>query len=154
MSASISLSFQQDTKLVSHLLAVLTREQADLVHADINSIEALMDEKAEILQAINLSTHVRYDALSKLGLPGNEDGMALWIKKQNNPGLNKAWFDFQNTLLKAKEMNRLNGVLINKHFSRNQQLLTSLHGAYASGGVYGANGQATSQAYTRASLTA
>ena len=113
-----------------------------------------MDEKAEILQALNISTNVRYDALKKLGLPANEEGMEAWVKQQNKPGLTQAWSEFQKAVIKAKEMNRLNGMLINKHFSRNQQLLSQLQGSYARGGVYGANGQATARAYTRASLLA
>ncbi len=149
-----NISFEQDAQLIGLMLTLLKREQEDLVHANIGSIESLMDEKSEILQAINLSTNVRYDALRNLGLPANEEGMEIWVKQQNKPSLTQAWQAFQHTVGQAKEMNRLNGTLINKHFARNQQLLSQLQGNYAKGGVYGANGQATARAYSRAALLA
>lgn len=151
---SVDISFEQDAKLIDLMLTLLKREQTDLVHANIGSIENLMDEKSEILQAINLSTNVRHDALRKLGLPANEEGMETWVRQQNKSSLTATWQAFQKTVGQAKEMNRLNGILINKHFSRNQQLLNQLQGNYAKGGVYGANGQATARAYTRAALLA
>jgi flagella synthesis protein FlgN len=51
-------------------------------------------------------------------------------------------------------MNRLNGVLINKHFNRNQQLLNHLQGNSSAGDVYGKNGQAKAYAQARGSFVA
>ncbi|MCX7188780.1 MAG: flagellar protein FlgN, partial [Methylotenera sp.] len=81
-------------------------------------------------------------------------GMLAWLKHQAKPVINQQWLNFQKTLSQAKEMNRLNGVLINKHFNRNQQLLNHLQGNSNAGDVYGKNGQAKSNAYSRGSLVA
>lgn len=149
-----TISFEQDAQLVNRLLELLTREQASLVVVDVDGIEALMEEKSELLQRINLAAKSRYAALATSGYEQNESGMTAWLKSQTQPALNVAWEQFQKSILQAKEMNRLNGILIGKHFNRNQQLLNHLHGNGGAGGVYSKSGQAKSNATSRASLTA
>ena len=148
------ISFAQDAQLVGTLLEALSREQASLVKADIDSIEALMEEKSVLLQRINMTAKSRYAELAANGFEANESGMLAWLKHQAKPVINQQWLNFQKTLSQAKEMNRLNGVLINKHFNRNQQLLNHLQGNSNAGDVYGKNGQAKSNAYSRGSLVA
>ena len=59
----------------------------------------------------------------------------------------------------AKEINRLNGQLINKHFNHNQQYLHQLKGSgaddgvYGSNGVYSASGQTISQGFSRTTFS-
>jgi len=149
---NISTLFEQDAKLLNELLFLLSREQVSLINADIDSIEAMLDEKSDLLQRINASVQIRYKALSKAGFEPNENGMAMWIRQDTLLKHAEAWQNFQKTLEQAKEMNRLNGQLINKHFNRNQQFLNHLQGT-SSVGVYGPNGQTSSQNYSRASLS-
>ncbi|HSH71434.1 MAG TPA: flagellar protein FlgN [Methylophilaceae bacterium] len=148
------ISFEQDSKLVNQLLAVLSREQTNLVMADIDAIESLLEEKSVLLQQMNLTAKARYEALAVGGFEASELGMGVWLKQQSKPAVNDAWADFQKALSQAKEMNRLNGMLINKHFTRNQQMLNHLQGNSSAGGVYGRDGQAKPQANSRAALTA
>jgi len=148
------ITFEQDAKLVNNLLEVLTREQSSLVLSDIDAIEAAMEEKSVLLQNISLTANTRYAALAAGGFAPNESGMTVWLKSQTKPALTESWERFQKSISQAKEMNRLNGVLINKHFNRNQQLLNHLQGGSGNGGVYGKNGQAKSQSGSRSSLIA
>jgi flagella synthesis protein FlgN len=149
-----AIKFEQDAKLVSNLLEVLTREQSSLVMADIDAIEIAMEEKSFLLQNISITANSRYAALAASGFEANESGMITWIKRQAKPALSESWAHFQKSISQAKEMNRLNGLLINKHFNRNQQLLNHLQGNTANGSVYGKNGQAKSQSSSRSSLVA
>ena len=149
-----AVTFEQDAKLVSQLLEVLSREQSSLVIADISAIETLMEEKSFLLQNISLTANSRYMVLAAAGYEPNEKGMIQWLRSHAKPALNKSWELFQKAILEAKEMNRLNGMLINKHFNRNQQLLNQLQGNSAIGNVYGKNGQAKSQSSSRSTLTA
>ncbi len=137
---NIFAQFEHDAKLVEQLLWLLMREQTSLINADIDAVEDLLDEKSKLLQNISTSIQARYDTLSKLGFDANENGMSAWVEKRGTPEQVQFWKDFQQTLSRAKEMNRLNGQLINKHFNVNQQALNMLQGG-ASAGVYGANGQ-------------
>jgi flagellar biosynthesis protein FlgN len=148
------ITFEQDAKLVSNLLEVLTREQSSLVLSDIEAIEAAMEEKSVLLQNISLTANSRYAALAASGFAPNESGMTDWLKNQTKSTLTESWECFQKAIHQAKEMNRLNGVLINKHFNRNQQLLNHLQGSSDNSGVYGKNGQAKSQSGSRSTLIA
>lgn len=148
------VSFEQDAKLANALLATIRSEQSALVRADIDAIEALLDEKSEVLQRMNVVVLNRYDALAANGFEPNEIGMSEWLKKQAKPALNEAWAVLKKTLIQAKELNRLNGILINKQFNLNQQLLNHLQGNSGVGDVYGRNGQAKTQSAVRAALMA
>lgn len=154
VASNLAITFEQDAKLVSQLLTVLTREQSSLVLADIDAIETLMEEKSFLLQNISQAANTRYATLAAAGFEANESGMIAWLKRNPKLALNKSWENFQKSILEAKEMNRLNGLLINRHFNRNQQLLNQLQGNSASGSVYGKNGQAQSQSNSRSALTA
>ncbi len=155
MNAPISIqaiSFEQDAQLAKELLAAIRSEQSALVRADIDAIETLLDEKSALLQRMNTAVTNRYEALAANGFEANEAGMSEWLKQQAKPALNQAWIAFKKTLIQAKELNRLNGMLINRHFSVNQQLLNHLQGNSSAGDVYGRNGQAKTQSAKRAAL--
>jgi flagella synthesis protein FlgN len=154
LTSTQHISFEQDAQLVESLLETLSREQTSLVIADIDSIEALIEEKSVLLQSINITAKSRYAALAANGFEPSEVGMLAWLKHQAKPAINELWESFQKTLNQAKEMNRLNGMLINKHFNRNQQLLSHLQGNSSASDVYGKNGQAKSQSPSRGSLMA
>ena len=135
-SKPVQISFEQDVTLVNRLLEELTTEQAALVKGDIATVEAIIDRKFLLLQQLSTVAKNRYEQLSLHG-----------FKQQANTNMQKAWDQFQKTLTTTKETNRLNGILINKHFSRNQQMLSQLQGKPEAGSMYGKNGQArTSQA--------
>lgn len=149
-----TITFEQDARLVNNLLELLAREQSSLVMVDVDKMEALMEEKSELLQQINLTAKSRYAVLATMGFEQNESGMTAWLKNQKKPALNVAWDKFQKSISQAKEMNRLNGMLISKHFNRNQQLLNHLQGNAGAGDVYSKSGQAKSYASSRSTLVA
>lgn len=153
-STKATIVFEQDTLLVNQLLLDLQYEQEALVVADINAIEKLIDQRLVLLQQLSVAAKNRYDALAAQGYEANEKGMAQWLDAQAKPALHLAWVSFQKSLVQAKEMNRLNGVLINKHFNRNQQVLAHLQGDTSKAAMYSKNGQAKSQLYLRNSFSA
>ena len=148
------ITFEQDAQLAKELLATIRSEQTALVKADIDAIEAILDEKSEVLQRMNVVVLNRYEALAANGFEANEAGMSEWLKRQAKPALSEAWAVLKKTLIQAKELNRLNGMLINRQFNLNQQLLNHLQGNSGASDVYGRNGQAKTQSATRAVLMA
>jgi flagellar biosynthesis protein FlgN len=138
---SSQVSFEKDAALVSQLLNDLQTEQSALVSADLDAIEQMVDKRVELLQALGAAANARYDALAGAGFEPNEQGMSAWLKKQSSPVLEQAWVSFQQQLVQAKELNRLNGILINKNFQRNQEKLDALNGKSAAPQFYGKNGQ-------------
>jgi len=146
------VTFTQDTQLVAELIALLEREQAHLVKADVAAIEAILEEKSLLLQRLNLAAKARYQLLQAHGFQSNETGMTAWVEKQAKKDIKSAWVSFQKSLAQAKELNRLNGVLISKHFNRNQELLNHLQGNNDANAVYGPDGQAKSKGPSRSGL--
>jgi flagellar biosynthesis protein FlgN len=153
-TAKPAITFEQDAQLVIRLLQDMQSEQAALVVSDIDAIETLIDSRLVLLQQLSVAAKQRYDALAAHGYEPNENGMSKWLKVQAKPVLNKAWQTFQKSLIQAKEMNRLNGILISKHFNRNQQVLSQLQSNNQNADIYGKNGQSKSQSYLRNPLSA
>jgi flagella synthesis protein FlgN len=152
ISSSQPVSFTQDALLVSELITLLEREQAHLVKADVDAIEAVLEEKSLLLQRLNLVAKARYMLLQAHGFTSDESGMSAWLEKQAKKEITVAWANFQKSLAQAKELNRLNGTLISKHFNRNQELLNHLQGNSDVNSVYGPDGQATSKGPSRSGL--
>lgn len=151
-SSNQPVSFTQDTLLVAELIALLEREQAHLVKADVDAIEAILEQKSLLLQRLNLAAKARYQLLQANGFSSNESGMSDWVEKQAKKDITAAWVVFQKSLAQAKELNRLNGTLISKHFNRNQELLNHLQGNNDANSVYGPDGQAKSKGPSRSGL--
>jgi flagellar biosynthesis protein FlgN len=139
---SSPVTFEKDAALVSELLSDLQSEQSALVTADLDVIERMVDKRVELLQALGAAANARYDALASAGFEPNEQGMAVWLQKQSSQLLDSAWVTFQQELTQAKVLYRLNGILINKHFMRNQEKLDALNGKTSAPQFYGKNGQA------------
>jgi flagella synthesis protein FlgN len=147
-----SISFELDARLANQLIEVMHQEQVALIHGDIDEIEVLLTEKSTLLQRINLAVLSRYESLTAGGFEGSEAGMLDWLKKESNPNLNRAWNAFKKTLIEAKEINRLNGLLINRQFNLNQQTLQQLQGNAGKGETYGRSGKADINTKTRTGL--
>ena len=90
--------------------------------------------------------------LAAAGYAASDTGMQSWLDRK---GCHSDHWDALLSLAKsAREINRTNGLLINKHMTRNQQALDVLQGTAPSSNFYGPNGQATSQVSTRRRLLA
>lgn len=149
-----TISFDEDSRLVNQLIELLTREQKSLVANKIDEIERLIDLKASLLQQINLVAKNRYAALQARNFEGNENGMVNWVVAESNQTITEKWQQFQQALVKAKELNRLNGDLISKHFNRNKQTLHNLQTSFQSNDTYSSTGQSQLHAYKKSTLTA
>lgn len=148
------VSFGLEAQLATRLLGLLESEQAVLVSLEIEAMEKLLEEKSQLLHELGSSTQKRYQALAGKGFEASEAGMKKWLAEQNEASLFKAWTGFQDTLSRSREVNRINVILITKHFNRNQQMLNALQGRQNDGGFYGPDGQAASSATLRNGLIA
>jgi len=149
----ISKLFSQDAQLLNALVGLLSKEQASLVNMDIDDIERILDEKSALLKTITGATKARHQALGQAGFDANENGMTTWVHQSANATDRATWETFQTELAQAKELNRVNGLMINQHFKRNQNTLNQLQGKPASTGVYGRNGQTTTSNQSRGVLS-
>lgn len=149
-----TVSFEEDMRLMSEFVHLLEHEQVSLIANKINEVENIVETKAALLQKIDHVAKARYAALAQNHFEANENGMVAWVIEQMDLSVKKRWDVFQQLLVKAKEINRLNGVLISKHFNRNRHMLQGLQNAFKSNEVYGKNGQTTPTITSRGSLIA
>lgn len=144
MPTSPITTVPQEQQLVSSLIALMKQEQQLLVAADADGLATLTPRKNALLQALAELSAQRHAALLAAGCEGAEAGMEPWLAVSGNEENRAQWEALLQQAREAKELNRVNGMLINKQLAHNQGMLNALRmpaGAEA-GGVYGASGQA------------
>jgi flagella synthesis protein FlgN len=152
-SATPADTLSQEQQAAKVLVDCLQQEQALLIAADIEGLSLLTEKKASVVFQMSELATTRHRALAAIGHPASETGMQSWLaerdakfpaaKKQNKDILN-AWSNLLATARQAKEINRVNGILINTHVARNQTALNVLQVQTTDTNLYGPNGQATS----------
>ncbi|HEX7650131.1 MAG TPA: flagellar protein FlgN [Noviherbaspirillum sp.] len=143
-------SLQEELKVATKLLELLSNEQDCLVSADAERLVVLSDEKAQLVMRMSELALRRHAALGAMGLSASESGMQAWLQEpQAQQAAGSTWKALLEIAGKAKELNRVNGLLIGQHMTRNQQALNILQGAPAAGAMYGPDGQNASATSTR-----
>lgn len=143
MSTSPISTVSTETRHVSALIALMQQEQALLVAADADGLAELTPRKNALLHELAALSATRHAALAAAGCEGSEAGMEPWLAVGGNPDARSQWGALLDLARQAKELNRVNGMLINKQLAHNQGVLNALRmpaGAEAAG-VYGASGQ-------------
>jgi flagella synthesis protein FlgN len=127
------------------LLDVLREEQERLLSSGVSGLEEIVTRKAELLVQLNGYTQYRHDSLSLEGHEPTLRGMKTWLEsdatKPDIIGIEKDWNELLEVTRSAKELNRLNGMLISSHLAKNQQALSILRGGRHDTGIYGPDGQ-------------
>ncbi len=134
----------EEQQHVSALIDLMKQEQQFLVAADADGLATLTPRKNSLLQALADLSAQRHAALVAAGCEGSEAGMEPWLAVSGSEEARSQWETLLGLAREAKELNRVNGMLINKQLAHNQGVLNALRmpaGAEA-GGVYGSSGQA------------
>ena len=143
MPTSPISTVSQEQQHVSALIELMKQEQTLLVAADADGLAELTPRKNSLLQELATLSAQRHAALVAAGCEGSEAGMEPWLAVGGNDDARAQWEVLLELARQAKELNRVNGMLINKQLAHNQGVLNALRmpaGADA-GGVYGASGQ-------------
>ena len=128
---------------VSQLIELMKQEQALLVAADADGLVELTPRKNTLLQELADLSSQRHAELVAAGCEGSEAGMEPWLAVGGNEDARAQWEALLELARQAKDLNRVNGMLINKQLAHNQGVLNALRtpaGAQSTG-VYGASGQ-------------
>ena len=148
------ISFDSERQLAARLLDVLANELGVLTSGEIDRMEDLLEQKSRLIHQLSQASHKRYMMLAEMGFSADEAGMRQWLQQQHSDSLTIRWGEFQELLTRGKEANRVNGLLINKHFNRNKQVLDVLQGARHTGQFYGPDGQHAAGSALRGSVFA
>ncbi|HYD61022.1 MAG TPA: flagellar protein FlgN [Noviherbaspirillum sp.] len=142
---SLAQSLGEELRAAAALLEVLKQEQSHLINADVDELAKLTEEKTKIVVRMGELAQNRHHALAGAGFDASETGMQKWVDGGSNPAAGKSWKELLELAREAKELNRVNGLLIGQHMGRNQAALNILHGTPQGGAMYGPNGQSATQ---------
>ncbi|MYM30588.1 flagella synthesis protein FlgN [Duganella sacchari] len=121
-------SLREEAHIMSTLLDVLRQEQQLLVTAEIDGLSAVTTRKTALVTQMTLLSAQRHRSLGKCGFPAEEAGMDAWIAASGDaqPESATLWTALLQHTREAKELNRVNGMLINKQMGHAQSALQAL----------------------------
>ncbi len=153
IQTAMASHLNQEIEAARELTDILQEEQNHLLSTSIEDLEPLVAKKAALVAQLTQYTRNRHECLKKAGFDANLAGMNAWIESSKDQAdtnqIEKNWSELVSLTQSAKELNRLNGMLISSHMARNQQALSILHGNnQPNAGMYGPDGQPSRAAAT------
>jgi flagella synthesis protein FlgN len=136
---------------ITALVELMKQEQQFLVAADADGLAGLTPRKAALVQELAQYSRERHAALGNAGFSSSEAGMEPWLAAQGDAAARSAWSALLALSADAKELNRVNGMLINRQMAHNQTVLNALRTPTAApeSTLYGAKGQTFGNAPSR-----
>lgn len=135
---------------VRRFIALLRQEQEALRLGNDETLLELVEQKTGIADELTRLATQRNATLGKAGLPPDRPGIEAWLtqKTAESPAhdsrieLAALWDELMTLVAEARDLNRLNGDLIQIRMRHNSQALAALLGASQPLGLYGADGLA------------
>ena len=136
---------------IEALVELMKQEQQFLVAADADGLAGLTARKAALVQELAQLSRQRHGALGSAGFDSSEAGMEPWLAAQGDDAARAAWSALLALTADAKELNRVNGMLINRQMAHNQTVLNALRTPTVApeATLYGAKGQTFGSAPSR-----
>lgn len=142
---SPSTTLRDELSLIHTLSGLMKEEQRMLVVADTDGLTAITVQKNDLVGQLAELSQQRHGLLAQAGVAADDGGMDVWLAGHGNGDAEAAslWQDLLAATRAAKELNRVNGMLITKHINHNQQLINAMRtpAGGADAGVYGPSGQ-------------
>ena len=141
----------EEQEAIKALSALLQQEQEFLIATDVEGVASLTEPKAQAAYHMAELASRRHHALAAAGHEASEAGMQAWLETPAaSAEVIADWHALIALAEAGKEINRVNGTLINKQMARNQAVLEVLqHGSVQNSPVYGPNGQTSSKSAGR-----
>lgn len=142
-------SLPQEKAALARLVDKLRQEQGLLSEAAAEGMTDMISEKASIVAEMTTLAGNRHRVLATLGFVEDETGMQFWMNEHGTDADKDIWADLFELAQDARELNRINGILIGKKLSTNQSALTILQGKSSAGNFYGPDGQSSNKSTGR-----
>ena len=140
--ASPGATLRDEQQLIGSIVELMKSEQQFLVDADADGLATLTPKKLQLAQKAAELARLRHKALGAAGFPAGETGMEPWLAVGGNDDVRADWNRLLELTREAKELNRVNSMLVNKQLAHTQNMLNELRPASAGAAVYGPAGQA------------
>lgn len=148
-STSPMTSLSEEQQVMTLLLDLLKQEQLHLVSANIDSLIEVTAQKTALVAQMATLAAARHHALAVAGFAAQEAGMQAWMAANGSSADTRLWQHVLDLTRAAKEINRINGMLINKQAVQTQSALNALRPNAQGSEVYGPNGQASNTPASR-----
>lgn len=150
MASPIS-TVRDELALFATLMELMKQEQQFLVAADTDALGTITPQKAQLVAQMAALSKQRHAYLRAAGHAPDDASMQAWLDQAGEPVASELWQDLLAATRQAKEINRVNGMLIAKQLTNNQNIINAMRtptGA-ADASVYGPTGQTSSTATSR-----
>jgi flagella synthesis protein FlgN len=136
-------TLRDELQLINSLLELMKQEQQFLVSADSDGLAAITPRKSTLVQQMSVLASQRHRQLGAAGVAAGEAGMEAWLAVAGDDAARASWRELLERTGEAKEINRVNGMLINKQMTNTQVVLNAMRSpaGAAETGVYGRGGQ-------------
>lgn len=141
--ASPITTVRDELTLINTLLELMKQEQRLLIAADTDALTAITPQKSQLVGQMAELSNQRHQHLADAGLAAEDASMTVWLDQQQDQVSASLWQDLLAATREAKELNRVNGMLIAKHLNHNQTIINAMRTPVggADAGVYGPSGQ-------------
>lgn len=139
-------TLRDEQQLITSLVGLMQQEQQCLVSADTDALTALTPQKSSFVHQMAALASQRHQALGAAGFAASEAGMEDWLASAaGDAEARTLWLGLLASTREAKELNRVNGMLINKQMTHTQVVLNAMRtpAGGADNTVYGPSGQTT-----------
>ena len=150
MKDSVSQTLLLEAATVRQFVDLLKREQASLSTGSADELLALIAQKDQLAIQINSLAAQRNKSLDAEGFSPDRIGVEAWCAKHpTEKTASNAWKSILSLANDARELNRLNGELIQIRLQYNNKALEALQGGKKTLDLYGPDGQSTTHAHRR-----
>ncbi len=141
--SGLDAELQIELDMTASFISLLQKEQEALIGANLEILETLPREKAELAMQLTRLSNQRDQRLSSQGLKSDRKGMETLISRcPNAESATVKWNELLRLAESAQQLNRTNGDLINTRLRYNQQALTVMQNATGgSAPLYGPTGR-------------
>jgi len=137
---SLQLCIDQQLPLSRRLLQALRSEEQALVNNDVDALEQITVEKNKLVKLLMTGQQQLRRHLAQQGLPTDPASLRRWLDSRPDKPSDSDLLLTSNLQRDAQEINRSNGILLQRLANRNQAGLSALRGQ-SDTGIYGPTGQ-------------
>jgi flagella synthesis protein FlgN len=145
MSALVQ-GIDAEAKAVARFVELLKEEQEILSGGAIGRLDGLVQSKNQVATELGLLAEQRNAFLTARGLAVDNKGVEAWLAAHPSSKASRdIWSRILALAVQARDLNRMNGELIQVRMQHNAQALEILLGASRQQSLYGPDGQSAPQ---------
>lgn len=137
--ADLETLLADEATAVAQFVALLGTEQQALQDGDLAVLPGLSEQKAAVVEQLGRLGRARNQQLQAAGLAADQAGLKTWAA--NLAPRQALVARILSLAAEAREINRLNGLLIASRLQQTQSALDILTRSQSGGGLYGPDGQ-------------